>query len=274
MIYNNREYPHPVLGIGDAVAGEFKVHLSVKAGQETVRIEPVFELDNDDLNTVIAEGKAAFAAQVYCRGTMYRDLIKSEKAVAKPVMIPTPKLRDRVEVDFFVCATETIPEYVNSASHSDYSGYTFNIEKGEILAYGGQGVFNANKTPEELKAISAFMNIDKYDKENGPIYNFYDSEKITIRLPENDYLMYQHIVNNPFVANILHSSVVLPALMDAIDVLQSGTGDYSERSWHRILEKMVEETKQDNLMKIGQKILDNPVNRAFRTVQKMIEYED
>lgn len=38
MLYNNREYPHPVLGLGDAVNGEFKTHLNVKAGKQTIKI--------------------------------------------------------------------------------------------------------------------------------------------------------------------------------------------------------------------------------------------
>lgn len=274
MLYNNREYPHPVLGVGDAVNGEFKTHLNVKAGKQTIKIEPVFELDNKDLNSLIEEGKAVFVTQIYCRATMFREMIKSDTSVAKPIVIPTPKLREQVEVDFFVCANENIPEYTNSASHPDYSGFSFPVEKGELLAYSGKGIFNANKTPEELKAISAFMNIDKYEKENGPIYNFYDGSKITIRLPENDYMKYQQIVSNPFVANIVHGAVVLPALMDAVNEIQSGSGEFSDKDWYRILGEMVNDAKQENLLKIGQKILDNPVNRAFNTIQKMIEYED
>lgn len=214
-----------------------------------------------------------FVTQIYCRATMFREMIKSDTSVSKPIVIPTPKLREQVEVDFFVCANENIPEYTNSASHSDYSGFSFPVEKGELLAYSGKGIFNANKTPEELKAISAFMNIDKHEKENGPIYNFYDGPKITIRLPENDYMKYQKIVSD-YTEDIVHSSVVLPALMDAISEIQSGTVDYSDKDWYGILREMVNEAKEENLLKIGQKILDNPVNRAFNTIQKMIEYED
>jgi len=82
------------------------------------------------------------------------------------------------------------------------------------------------------------------------------------------------ICNNPFVANIVHGAVVSPALMDAVNEIQSGSGEFSDKDWYRILGEMVNETKQDNLLKISQKILDNPINRAFNTIQKMIEYED
>ena len=106
MIYNNREYPHPVLGIGigdDAsVGGLFNVHLSIKAGRETIRIEPVFKMDNKYINNLINEGKATFATQIYCRATMFRELRKSQNTIPETIVIPTPKLREEVEIDFFV----------------------------------------------------------------------------------------------------------------------------------------------------------------------------
>ncbi|HLF64580.1 MAG TPA: hypothetical protein VI603_12540 [Saprospiraceae bacterium] len=274
MLYNNREYPHPVLGIEDSVSGKFAIHVSVKASKQTIKIIPVFELNNSTLNRLIQEGNAVFGTHIYCRATMFRKLIRSEMPISKEIVIPAQELRNRVDLDFFICAVEDIPHYKNDLSHTDYNGYSFYIEKGEILAYGGKAEFNANKSPEELKSVSAFMNIDKYEKENGPVYNFYDGDKITIRLPENDYLMYQHIVNNPFIANILHSTIVLPALMEAIDVVLSGTDEYLNNSWFQILQKIVEETKEESLIGIAQKVLDNPINRAFKTVQTMIEYEE
>ena len=55
MEYTNREYPHPVLGIADSVAGEFKVHLRVKSGGESVQTDINDELVNDDLSNLLKE---------------------------------------------------------------------------------------------------------------------------------------------------------------------------------------------------------------------------
>ncbi len=278
MIYNNREYPHPVLGIGigdDAsVGGLFNVHLSIKAGRETIRIEPVFKMDNKYINNLINEGKATFATQIYCRATMFRELRKSQNTIPETIVIPTPKLREEVEIDFFVCANEHLPDYTNSQSHSDYSSFTFNIEKGEILAYGGKGVFNANKTPEELKAVSAFMNIDKDNKENGPIHNFYDGPKITILLSENDYLKYQDIKINEFAIQVLHSGVVLPALMEAVEKVLDQDDEFADKRWYQIVEKLIQEKGDAGTLITSQRILDNPVNRSFNTIEKLLHYGD
>ena len=79
MVYNNREYPHPVLGVDDSISGRFDIHLSVKAGKDTIRIEPIFNLENECIARLIQDKKALFATQVYCRSTMYRSLFKTEK---------------------------------------------------------------------------------------------------------------------------------------------------------------------------------------------------
>ena len=81
-------------------------------------------------------------------------------------------MRNVVQLDFFICADNKINEYRNSNAHPDYEGVSFEIEQGEILAYGGQGVFHANKSPEELKAISSFMQIEKTEKGYRPNSEF------------------------------------------------------------------------------------------------------
>jgi hypothetical protein len=275
MVYNNREYPHPVLGIEDSVLGSFKVHLSVKTGNDII-IEPVYELVNDDLNTLLVENKVEFVTQVYCRSTMYRTNYRTTKSISDKIIIPANELRNEVELDFFICASIDLVSYRNSQAHSDYDNSSFNISKGEILAYGGHGVFHANKTPLELKAISSFMQIDKYDKDNGPIQNFYDGEKIIIRLSINDYNKYLEIAGNQNVEQLLHSGVVLPALMDAIGQVNGASDEFAENNWYKILQGLIDEKSNgnDNPLHVGQKILDYPLNRAFKTIDELIFRED
>lgn len=274
MLYNNRDYPHSVLGVGEAVAGRFNVRLSVRAGTKEIRLEPVFDLENGSLTALVEAGKAQFAMHLYCKGTMFREVKRFPKAIAEAIVLPASSLRDRVEVDFFVCANTRIDDYQNAQAHSDYTGYRFPVEKGVILAYGGQGVFYANKTPEELKAISSFMNIDRQNKADGPMYNEYDGDKITVYLSMNDYERYQMVKKDPFIVEILHSAIVLPALMEAIGVVQDESSEFSDRKWFSILKDLVASTQQDEPMRAAQKILENPLNRSFNAVTSMMEAAD
>lgn len=275
MVYNNRDYPHPVMGVMNNVGGELDIHLNVKAGKDTIRLESIYHLDNDDLKSLIEEEKACYTVQVYCRSTMYRQVFKSNKSISEQIVIQAYKLRDQVELDFFICASEDLEKYCNSRAHKDYDNASFSIAKGDILAYGGHGLFYANKTPEELKAVSSFMQIDRYDVNNGPIQNFYDGDKIIIRLSKNDYEKYIEVAGNQYSEQLLHSAVVLPALMDAINKTNTST-EFEECSWFQILKKLIEEQSKgnDNPLFAGQKILDNPLNRTFKTIDNLLYQED
>lgn len=274
MLYNNRDYPHPVIGVGEDIAGRFNVRLSVRAGTKEVRLEPVFDLENESLNNLIETGKAQFAMHIYCKSTMFREVRRFPKAVAEAIVLPTSTLRDKVEVDFFICANTHIEEYQNDQAHPDYSGYSFPIDKGVILAYGGQGVFHANKTPEELKAVSSFMNIDRDVKSDGPMYNEYDGDKITVYLSMNDYRRYQEVKKNKGIVDILHSAIVLPALMQAVLEVSDDSSEFADRKWFTILKDRVAETKEDTPLIVAQKILENPLNRSFNAVEYLMEGDD
>lgn len=276
MVYNNRDYPHPVLGVNDSVEGQFNVRLSIKPGKDTIRIEPIYNIDNIDIKELVEDQKAEFICQVYCNSTMYREIFKFSNAISKPIAIPTIRLRDEVELHFFVCASNDIPNYTNSKSHVDYGANSFYLNKGDFLAYGGKAIFNANKRPEELKSISSFMQIEQYDQQNGPIKNFYDGSKIIVQLPKSDFEKYLEVAGNKYSEQLLHSSVVLPALMDAIDKVNNEGEEFGDNTWFKILSKLLEENGDGNNSPLiaGQRILDNPLNRTFNTIDSLLYSED
>ena len=79
---------------------------------------------------------------------------------------------------------------------------------------------------------------------------------------------------DPYIVEILHSAIVLPALMQAIAVVQEEASEFAEHKWFDILKGLVEETKEEDPMKIAQKILEYPLNRSFNAVTSMMETAD
>ncbi len=272
MKYNNRAFPHPVLGINDDVDSTFQVGLKVSSDSEKICINTNFMLTDADLKKLIRDKKASFNSHVYCRGTMYREMFRAGKSLPEPIEIEATALHGAVEIDFFICAEENIIGYKNSKANPDYSEYSFNIEKGEILAYGGKGRFFANKSPEENKAISAFMQINTDNKSKKPMYNDYSGEKITVILSQEDYRNYQIIKDDRFWVNILHSSLVLPALSEAINFIKTPEAkEYRKYKWFELLEKLVKESKQDQGLTIAQDLLNLPINRTFTTLTEFFK---
>ena len=272
MNYNNRAYPHPVLGIDNSISDSFEVNLNVSADKGVIGINLEYSLSNIDLTKLIESHQATYCIQIYCKGTLYREVFRSNKPLPKKIEIPSTRLHEQVEADFFICACDEITNYTNSELSDDYKGYTYLIEKGDILAYGGKGIFYANKSYEELKSVSAFMNIDSGDKKTMPMYNYYEGDKITVYLSQSSYELYQKVKKEKSYIDTLHSSVVLPALAESIRFLESGdASDYSDKKWYVLLEKLIQSNETDDPLQTAQKILDHPVNRSFTSLYEIIK---
>ncbi len=272
MNYNNRAYPHPVLGIDNSINDSFEVNLNVSTDRGLIGISLEYKLSNKDLAKLIKSHLATYCIQIYCKGALYREVFRSYKPLPQKIEIPATRLHEHVEVDFFICACEEIQNYTNSELSDDYKGYTYLVEKGDILAYGGKGIFYANKSYEELKSVSAFMNIDSGNKKTMPMYNYYEGDKITVYLSQSSYQLYQKIKNEKSYTDTLHSSVVLPALAEAIRFIDSGdASEYSDKKWHELLKKLIQSNETDDPLQTAQKILDHPVNRSFASLYEIIK---
>ncbi len=265
MIYNNRNYPHPVLGVGtDFAKDKISVELKVSSTGTDIEISPVFILDNKELADIIMDNSACYISHVYCRGTLYREVFKSQKSLSEQIVISADKLNGEVEVDFFICANSKISNYSNVAFNPDYENQKFTIEKGEIIAYAGKGKFFANKVPEELKAISSIMNIDCSNKSKSPMYLDYSGQKITIMLSVEDYTNYKLLKNNRQHLGVILSSLVLPSLIESFHYLEDDTSkDYKDNAWYKSLSEFKNNPKYSGPFKASQMILDNPLNKCF-----------
>lgn len=272
MNYNNRSYPHPVMGINESMQDSFEVNLNVSADKGLIGLSLQYKLLNKELEKLIYDRKATYCVQIYCKGTLYREVFSSHKPLPTKIEIPSTRVHDQVEADFFICACDEIPDYSNSSFSDDYRSYTYLIEKGDILAYGGKGIFYANKTFEELRSVSAFMNIDSGDKKVMPMYNYYDGDKISVYISQSSYELYQNIKNEKSYIDTLHSTVVLPALAEAIRYVQSDeSSDLSDKKWFILLSKLIESNQTDDPLQTAQKILNYPVNRSFASLFEIIK---
>jgi len=276
MIYNNRNYPHPVLGIGDDfINGNLNVDLKVSSNGVQIEIIPIFVLSNADLNEFIATGTATYISHIYCRGTLYREVFKTQKSLSEPIMIPAQKLNGEVEIDFFICASRKVDKYKSRDFNPDYGNTEFEIDRGDVFAYAGKGKFYANKSPEELKSISALMNIDCSNKNKEPMYLDYSGEKITLMLSIEDYSNYKLIKGNPQYHGVILSSLVLPALIEALYFLEDETSkDYEVHAWYKALKEYKDKTKKyPDPLRMAQNIIDNPINKCFEQLTIDEAYE-
>jgi hypothetical protein len=280
MKFNDVSFPHPVLGIGDAIRSKFGLNPlpDITSTAEDYSITVNCEQNNADLSALISSGQAEYFCEATCSNTLYRQIFTSNTAEIK-LKIPKKHVKAKI---FFTCvlvAKSPIANYQNSMSHPDYDGYSFDIEKGDVLAFFGEFNFNADINYEKLKAVSSFMEVVE-NKDPQAIYTNIDlnKSKIEVQLPTEDYKLFANdsISKEPKFAPIFHSSIVFNALLMALYSFES----HKDSLWAKVIDYRLKNENQfmsisisdkENIPEIAQRLLGNPCSRLISELQVIAE---
>lgn len=274
MKFNNLSFPHPVLGIGDAVDGisDFLNDPVISVSADSYKIEIECNLVNLDLEALIEESTAEFLCEVTCTNTIFRNSFKSTSSKIE-FEIPKKSVRGKVEFICLLVLKRKLSGYSNRDANKDYGDLKFDLDEGDILAVIGEFTFDADIKYEKLKAVSSFMEV----VENPELeYTNIDLKKakIEIQLPTNDYDIYKSstIAQEFKYAAIFHSSMVLNALLVALYSLDG----YDDYLWAKALKYRLESEDQfkeltvdekENIPEIAQRLLGNPFSRLLNALQ-------
>lgn len=279
MKINNLSLPHPVLGVGDDVRGSYNADLQVELDTEKISLRINQSIFNRTLKSLIESKKAAFAVEVNCSQTFYRkSFLRNEDNYV--IEIPSVELRNRVLVNFYITAEQDISDYQIDESNEDYNGYKFDITKGDVLAYGGFTSFNAPKDWQALIAVTSFMQIQEYDKPEGPVQFVLTQDKVVIQMSKNDYKRYSEYKEARNLYPIFHGSFVFAALLHVLYSMHASKEEYSDMDWYQTLEERFETEEKfkgldinqiSHIPEIAQRLLDNPVYRELVGMKNIIE---
>ena len=256
-------YPYPVLGNSDDVEGNFAPSMTYSLNPSEITLSIRFVLDNDYIAGLIESGRASFLVDIFCGRTYYRKVIKTNDHQLV-FSEPAKNLRGKVSVSFYICTNEAIGNYAPS-------GEPYFVDANDIIAVGGNTSFVAEKEFDPLKApIRSIVKVAKLDKPQDEFTMLYKDEFITIGIPSNMWALYENVAQNIDDAEMLHASIVLPALMDAIDVIkgknESRDAEFANAAWAVKLNELCAsrniDMESDTLL-IAQKLLNNPVKRAL-----------
>lgn len=273
MNFSNVSFPHPVLGIADDILSEIKVLSTINLSQDDYVIKLDYICDNDDLLKLIECKKAEYVCEVTCTDTVYREAIKGSNSKME-FNISRKSVKKGVEFQCLLVAKENIDSYSNSKFHSDYAGFNFSIDKGDVLAHFGGFSFNADIKYEKLKAVSSFMDI--VEREDLTYSNIdLKKNKIEIQLPSDDYNIFRKdtIGKVPVFASVFHSSIVLNALLIALYNFEEHKEEYQ---WAKVIDYRLKNEKEfeslsieekENIPEIAQCLLGNPFKRLLNGME-------
>ncbi len=272
MKVSAKSYPFPVLGNqDDIVQGQFNPSLHYTLEQDEVVLNCNLLLTNPTISELIEEEVASYYIQVECAGTFYRRTFKSNLEDTQ-IRIDASDVRDKVTVTFLVCANRPIESYNPVGIHPDLEGDPSYVETGDVLADGGSGWFIADKQFDPLKApISSFMKIQKGLNKTGPVNIVYEEDSIIIVLSEEDYEKYNSIRN--YSPNTLHSSLVLPALVDVLYQMKYSKQQYEDKPWFGKIQQITlqRQIKLDEPVLAAQQILAQPISRSLEEINRNSE---
>lgn len=273
MKFNEFSFPHPVLlnqsdyFINPNLAIEFKL----QDNNNSFLIIIEYSHNNKGIDKLIEANNAEYFCEITCSATLFREIRTSSSHIVE-FHISKSKVRGRVELFLAIIASNDIKNYSNSDFNPEYfENITFDLEKGDVLAYFGKYEFDADIRYEKLKAVSSFMEIIRNNDKNIIYSNFnFSSNKIEIILPsvEYDLFIMHSISKEPKFSPIIHSSIVLSALIAAL----YNFDNFKDTLWARVIMIRLKNEEQfrnssiedkENIPEIAQKLLGNPFKRLI-----------
>lgn len=275
-------YPYPVLAYysDDYKDGSFDTTIDVRGEGYNIRVDFISTLTNEGLKNLISEGKAKYTYHLECPQTGYRQVLTTVK-VSESILIPDNRVNGRLFICPFVVATQNIEGYTNPSFHDDYTGATFDIEAGCVIAVGKQVTATISKETEDLaNTPSIFSIIRNADPLVTQMIIGIDSQKIIVKLPLNDYYSYKQLRKAPITQPVLNAITIIPALTYTLEELKGRTIDereeLSDYGWYRTVRKTLltkfdcdvesDDFTQQNMIVLAQRLINDPLSGAFKVL--------
>ena len=274
MNLNNISLPYPVLGISDDILPllpDDSVAVKVDSDNNSYTFYVDLNFNNNDIQDFINSGFAEFSCEYDCARTMLRRCVKSSFPRFE-INVNRKEINGRINFNCFVSVKKTINHYVNKGFNSDYDGFSFFMEPGDILVAFPQFHYDVDIKYDKLQAAGSFMQIRESDLHENVFFDI-SGNKIEILLPTQLYNLYC----DPRIkgaAEIIHSSLVLNALTYALNDLKVEHTD-DNRLWARTIYYRLE--NEDGLSirdleekayipVLAQKLLKDPYLRLFNHI--------
>ncbi len=272
-----KSYPYPVLGHNNDIEGIFHISPRFFTDVEETILEGEISVKNETFEKYINEGTATYVMQLDCTSTSYRRTF-TITGDSFEIRIPAGDLRDRVDVSFYICATRTIDDYDPIGTHPALAGDSSKIDAGDVIGFGQSGWFVADKSFDPLKApVTSFIKIREGRSKDGPMEIDYD-DSILILLSKTDFKKYKVAAKaSSAVAGIIHSSIVLPALVETINLMNGKDGEnYASFGWYSKI-KQISIARKISLaesFKAAQALIGYPVSRSLKEVIAFNDLEE
>ncbi len=281
MDIKHKLYPYPMLisEADDYVKSTFAFQVRVEKGIRELKFYFEMDLKNDEMTDLIKGGQAEFLIHIECPRTCYRSIVtSSNKEFGERIL--EKELNGRVSLCGFVVAKVYLERYQNSDFNRDYNGMSFDIDRGSVLAIGGQYDLDITKETDDLAKVPSIFTICRYAADTDKSMQIdMDGDKITVALSDESFQNHKVLCGMPSYLPIFHGMIIVPALIYVLETLRrEGIEEYESRRWFAGIRKALAryeislncDTLNDMASyDLAQKLLDLPIDRALQSVLTM-----
>ena len=223
------DYPH----------AEFEVEIEVERtqGSTSVEVTAEFELSDQDLLRLVADGVAEYVLLIKASRTHFREIISSGEPQIER-LFSGGDLSGRVEFAPFLVSTRELSNFRAEGWHPDFAGRTFDISSGSVLAEDVPKDYWVD-TADEAPLGSIFGHKPRSDVPSGHWELELAEDRVWIVMSESDtelYTVARNSANNRPEGQYLMNGIYLPALIAVLNEVDRNVEDYSEYRWFASLD--------------------------------------
>ena len=262
-------YPYPILRANpvDYKSSVFNVDIKKDTQKNGYNLKVAYEVNNNQIKELIDKHILAYAIQLQCISTWYRDLIISDSDI-QDIFIPSDMVHERVDLCPCIIATGKIENFTNDDFTEDYDGIPYEINKGEVVAIGERQKFDAIYKNDIIKKgdpIVHFVN----DDEATVLYCEWEYDTIKIHLPKEQFRKYNEVgKNEPWKVPMLNAIYVVPVIVQGIyeiyqDEVAGRSATFERYSWYKTLKVLIMKAAKDNASEY-KRMLEDPIKTSQR----------
>jgi len=269
LIRQNTAFPHPLLSphTEDYQDSEFDIRLdeieeNISTGE--VKISGNAVLNDNNIKSLVSSGKASLFIACECFGTYF---IKCFKVPLDKFTIEFEKgqLYGRVDIQGIISSTLDHVELSSRSINDEFPEHTRRLPVGAPIA--ATSIYSFEAGPEKLQSMESIFSLSSSESvEPGNFLVDTDSERIQI-IAHPDLYKTISILRRRKERDVLISSLFLPALMSALDVMR-GDASCKDRRWYRVISAKCTgagiDLSKNDLATAAQKLLHGPLGLLHR----------
>lgn len=231
MQIGNKLFPYPTINnnilrscFRDTIY-EFKYE-DKNDGQNYILENAHIDINNEYIKKLMNDGYIGAGLIIECPTTVFRKMFEITLE-PQTIKINIGNLRDKVVISCYLYAKRNISNYKDDDFLEDYQGYSFEIEKNDIIAIddGFTTIIDYDESLDK-KVASIFQVIRSNQVETMTIEM--KTRKIIISLPEEEFVYYDTLRKNDNFQNIFFTMLAIPALTYCLKEFQDNilSGQY------------------------------------------------